>query len=148
MVLENINLSEVAHTFSLADVTGTKSVIISNVTGNIAPIISRIKCLKLDIQGMRLSTEDTAALVQGMQTSVEEVHLGQYDSKVMLDIDTLITYNGRGKCKRVWFWNETMRSYVDQLVTWEENMGWRDVWRDGASRVSLDFCYKMERKYN
>ena len=95
---------------------------------------------------MALSTKDTAALVQGMQSSVEEVHFGQYDHKVMLDIDTLLMYNGRGKCKRIWFWDETMRSYVEQLVTWGKNMGWRDVERGGASSVSLDFYFKMERK--
>ena len=42
MDLRNIDLSEVAHASSLADVTVSYDVFISNVSGNIAPIISRI----------------------------------------------------------------------------------------------------------
>ena len=67
VVLENIDLSGVAHASALADVSVTNYVQITNVTGNIAPLLSRKKCRVLFIFGMRLSTEDTAAHVQGMQ---------------------------------------------------------------------------------
>ena len=70
MFLVDIDLSEVAHASALADVSVTSDVWITNVTGNIAPLLSRIKCRVLFIFGMRLSTEDTAAgaaHVQGMQ---------------------------------------------------------------------------------
>ena len=74
---------------------------------------------------MRLSTEDTAALVQGMQTNVEEVRLGGgYPGLVELDMDTLLTYDGRGLCGRLQFGGETRRRYGDQLATWGETMGW------------------------
>ena len=43
MGLGNINLSEVAHASSLADVNVTKHVLIDNVTGNMSALISRIK---------------------------------------------------------------------------------------------------------
>ena len=43
MWLVNINLSEVAHASSLADVNVTKHVLIDNVTGNMSALISRIK---------------------------------------------------------------------------------------------------------
>ena len=56
MDLRNIDLSEVAHASSLADVTVSYDVFISNVSGNIAPIISRIECRRLFISKMRLST--------------------------------------------------------------------------------------------
>ena len=56
MRLENINLSEVSHASALADVTVTNYVTITNVSGNIAPIISRIECRRLFISKMRLST--------------------------------------------------------------------------------------------
>ena len=69
MWLRNIDLSEVAHASSLADVNVTNNVIIVNVTGNISALISRIKCNMLVISGISLSTEDTVALVQGMQTN-------------------------------------------------------------------------------
>ena len=63
MWLRHINLSEVAHASALADVTVTNNIQITNVTGDIAPILSRIQCKRLTISQMRLSTEDTAALV-------------------------------------------------------------------------------------
>jgi len=52
MNLTNINLSEVAHASALADVTVTDTVYIENVTGNIAPILSRVKCRVLSISKM------------------------------------------------------------------------------------------------
>ena len=85
--LRNINLSEVAHTSALADVNVTRDVCIDNVTGNIAPIVSRINCRALYLSKMNLSAEDTAALVLGMQTSVEEVYLGVM-GLVELDMDS------------------------------------------------------------
>ena len=120
MLLENIK--EVVNVSSLADVNVTDCVYITNVSGNIAPILSRIKCKCLCISKMMLSTEDTAALVQGMQTSLERVRLG--DDLVELDMDTLLTYNGRGHCRMVQCRGETRRRYGDQLATWGETMGW------------------------
>ena len=123
MRLVNIDLSEVVHASSLADVTVADSVQIINVSGNIAPIISRITCPVLHTSRMRLSTEDTAALVQGMQTNVEKVQLG-LDGPVELDMNTLLTYDGQGHCGQVWCYDETRERYGDQLATWGETMGW------------------------
>ena len=86
MMLYDINLSEEAHASSLANVTVAQSEVtvrIINVTGNIAPILSRIKCHVLCISEMILSTEDTAALVQGMQNNVERVVLDDYPGAVL-----------------------------------------------------------------
>ena len=124
MYLVNIDLSTVAHASALADVTVTSKVWIQNVVGNIAPIISRIQCRVLFISEMRLSPEDTAALVQGMKTSVEEVTLGYVGGPVELDMNTLLTYDGRGHCGEVWCCGETRVRYGDQLATWGKTMGW------------------------
>ena len=122
MRLVDINLSE-AHASSLADVNVTDYVFINNVGSNIAPILSRIKCKWLSVWTMRLSSEDTAALVQGMQTSVERVRLGWFGS-LELDWDTFLTYDGQGHCGKVMCEGETRRRYGDQLATWGETMGW------------------------
>ena len=140
MKLENIKLAEMANVPSLADVNVTNWVYITNVSGNIAPILSRVKCRVLSVSKMRLSTEDTAALVQGMQTSVEELSLGYY-GPVELDMDTLLrTYNGRGQFRRVWCCDDTMRKYRDQLAAWghRHRIGWH---------MERNDCYiKIERK--
>ena len=124
MWLENIDLSEVVHASSLADVTVALSVRITNVTGNIDPLLSRVKCRLLYISDMILSSEDTAALVQGMQTSVEQVELGYDPDPVELDWDTLLTYDGRGHCGKVCCRGKARGRYGDQLATWGETMGW------------------------
>ena len=121
MGLVNINLSEVAHASALADVNVTKVVFIYNVTGNISALISRIKSHGLVMFQMRLSTEDTAALVQAMLTNVVEVIILGH---VELDMDTLLTYDGRGLCGVVRCWNKPWERYGDQLATWGETMGW------------------------
>ena len=124
MRLVNIDLSEVVHASSLADVTVALSVRITNVTGNIDPLLSRVKCRLLYISDMILSSEDTAALVQGMQTSVEQVELGYDPDPVELDWDTLLTYDGRGHCGKVCCRGKARGRYGDQLATWGETMGW------------------------
>ena len=121
MTLKNINLSEVAHASALADVNVTKVVFIYNVTGNISALISRIKSHSLVMFQMRLSTEDTAALVQAMLTNVVEVIILGH---VELDMDTLLTYDGRGLCGFVQCCRQTKERYGDQLATWGETMGW------------------------
>ena len=133
--LKNINLSDVAHVSSLTDVTNTFDTFritgptTFNISGNIA-IISSIKCQRLVISAMRLSTEDTTALVQGMQTSVEMVQLGD---SMELDWDTLLTYDGRGHCGFVGCYEQTMERYGDQLLTWGDSMGWKeDKFRGGV----------------
>ena len=125
MRLVNIDLSEVAHASALADVTA-RDVWIQNVTGNIAPVISRIKCRVLSLTEMMLGTDDTAALVQGMQTAVEVVELGDVLplDTVELDMNTLVTYDGRGHCREVGCWGETGERYGNQLAIWGETMGW------------------------
>ena len=125
MRLVNIDLSEVAHVSALADVTA-RDVWIQNVTGNIAPVISRIKCRVLSLTEMMLGTDDTAALVQGMQTAVEVVELGDVLplDTVELDMNTLVTYDGRGHCREVGCWGETGERYGNQLAIWGETMGW------------------------
>ena len=72
---------------------------------------------------MRLSSDDTAALVQGMQNNVEEVSLGIHGA-VELDWDTLLTYNGRGHCSKVASRGKTMERHGDQLAIWGKSMSW------------------------
>ena len=75
--------------------------------------------------------------------NVEEVTLGDgyvyghVYGPVELDMDTLLTYNGRGRCEMVQY-RYGERRYGDQLATWAHGMGWR-MERD-------DYYVKIERK--
>ena len=59
-----------------------------------------------------------------MQTNANVVEVILGGGLVELDMDTLLTYDGRGLCGLVRFCGETWERYGDQLATWGETMGW------------------------
>ena len=127
IILDNIDLAQVAHASSLADVNVSYDVFINNVSGNIARIISRVKCECLWISEMKLSSEDTAALVLNMQNNVEEVRLGGNGRRsgfVELDWDSLLSYDGRGRCRVVECSGQTRKRYGHKLEILGKTMGW------------------------
>ena len=76
---------------------------------------------------MKLSSEDTAALVLNMQNNVEEVRLGGNGSRsgfVELDWDSLLSYDGRGRCRVVECSGQTRKRYGHKLEIFGKTMGW------------------------
>ena len=69
------------------------------------------------VQWRDLSMEE--GLLRTIKNDVEE--------GVELDMNTLLTYNGRGHCGEVRCWGKARDRYGDQLATWGETMGWRVV---------------------
>ena len=137
IILDNINLAEVAHSSSLADVAVSYDVFINIVSGNIAPIISKIKCECFWISEMKLSSQDTAALVLNMQNNVEEVRLGG-NGFVKLDWDSLLTYDGRGRCRVVECSGQTSKRYGHKLAIMGKTMGWSiEKWK-GSPNVLIE----------
>ena len=117
LMLSKVDLSSVPadHLASLAScVTGVVDV--WNVRGyGLSTILDNVKCESLTISSQSLNTEETQALVRAMETGVEEVSLCYYHGNV--DIETLIKYSGRGKCRLVRC-NETR--YHDALRKWKQ----------------------------
>ena len=72
---------------------------------------------------MKLNSEDTAALVLNMQNNVEEVRLGLYGF-VKLDWDSLLSYDGRGRCRVVECSGQTRKRYGHKLEILGKTMGW------------------------
>ena len=76
---------------------------------------------------MKLSSEDTAALVLNMQNNVEEVRLGGNGRRsgfVELDWDSLLSYDGRGRCRVVECSGQTRKRYGHKLEILGKTMGW------------------------
>ena len=121
--LEDVDLTRVSHASYLGDLKA-HDVYITNVVGNIAPIISKIKCKSLYISCMTLSATDTQALVTGMMNNIECIDLGSWGGCVKLHWDTLRTFNDGGVCRSICF-VEPPRRYIDQLATFGETLGWR-----------------------
>ena len=125
MRLRDVDLASVPaeHLASLAAcVTG--DVGICNVSNtDLTSILDKSKSRVLDIYNQSLSIEETRALVRAM-ANVEWVWLG-YNGEVTVDMSTLVTYNGRGNCRRVDFCYGTAEKYREVVRGWAQGMSWR-----------------------
>ena len=84
-------------------------------------ILDSSKSIVLDIFYQSLSTEETRAVVRAMANVVS---LGLY-GEVTLNISTLVTYDGRGKCKKIRFYNNTAEKYREEVRRWAQRISWR-----------------------
>ena len=122
--LRDVDLSSVPaeHLASLAACV-TESVIIWNVSNcDLTSILDSSKSEVLEIANQSLSREETRAVVRAM-ANVEMVQLGQ-EGEVTLDISTLVTYGGQGKCKLVEFWDNTAVKYREEVRRWTQRTSW------------------------
>ena len=135
--LEYVDLNSVPaeHLACLASsVTGR--VEIRNVRGYcLVNILDSVKSKVLGIIGQSLSSEETQALVQAMESRVEEVRLY---GDVTLDIRDLMEYSGQGKCRKVECEYDTAPRYREQLRTWATSRNWEVTQNDVL-------CFIIER---
>ena len=125
----------------------TEEVRINNMTpiSQLGSILASVKCRKLALMDMRMSSADTIALVAAMRDRVETVELCH---GLTLDIMELTTYDGRGSCKKIRVysdtrtmlsgfvrhvfqqlagpaqWDDTRRRHKDMLRMWAKYVGW------------------------
>ena len=122
--LWNVDLTSVPaeHLASLVS-SVTYWVHIWNVSGcDLVTILDSVKSQCLGIKYHSLGSEKTQALVQAMESRVEEVWL---HNRVTLDIRDLIEYDGQGKCRQVWTDRDTADRYREQLWTWARSKNWQ-----------------------
>ena len=127
MWLEDVDLASVPAEY-LASLTAcvTELVEIWNVSNiDLTSILDRCKSAVLNIDNQNLSTEETQSLVRAM-ANVERVSLGLLgEVEVTLDISTLVTYVGQGKCKWVAFRYDTGVKYREEVRRWAQRICWR-----------------------
>ena len=106
----------------------TRSLCIEEVSGcDLVSTLTSLKCKDFHIarHRQRLGREETQALVQAMESRVEDVRLS---SEVTLDIEALTQYSGQGVCKRVMLYDDTAECTVDryreELRTWARRRNW------------------------
>ena len=129
MFLKKINLASVPHAACLGDIQVDDMVWIDDVQGDIDSIVAKIECSMLLISNMTLSVGATQALVTGMIAGVDTVRLG-YNGSVEVDMETLASYDGRGRCSLVRCWDETKDRYRAQVRRWAGRIGWQVAWDD------------------
>ena len=128
LTLSDIDLSPVPtqHLASLAS-CATKYLDINNVRGcDLVSILTSAKCEILIIGTLSLGREETRALVQAMESRVEEIRLaGENRPGPDLDIKALTEYRGLGKCWKVKLCTyDTKKRYSEDLSKWARSRNW------------------------
>ena len=100
MRLESINLASVPHAACMGNIRVIERVWVDKVLGDIGSIIGKLKCSWVFISNMQLCVCATQMLVAGMAAGVGRVWLG-HGGSVEVDMETLVTYDGRGRCSQV-----------------------------------------------
>jgi len=86
------------HLAALASWMSSCSVFFNNVSGiDMDSFLNSLKCQDFGIYRQILGREETEALVQAMESRVERVHM----RSVTLEVETLVTYSGLGRCRLV-----------------------------------------------
>ena len=134
MRVRDVDLSPVPaqHLASLASCI-KRQLDLKNISGgDLASILTSLKCELLTIARQSLGREETQALVQAMESGVQEVRLC---GEVTLDIESLTQYSGQGACSKLMLYYEAWdRSgdtrYREELKTWARSRNWK-VAQDG-----------------
>ena len=131
--LKNLDLSTVASSH-LAALAGSdsdmKTVDINNVTGDLSPLLSHLRCMQLYLSNISLSASATLSLVIGMENGIEVLSLFTsvhgHGGEILLDMDTLTQYSGTGRCCQVVVVFDGSRTrYKEEVKMWARRLRWR-----------------------
>ena len=129
MILKNVDLASVPAQY-LASLTSctTNRVSIVNVSNtNLSTILANVKSKSLHIR-QSLDTEETQALVQLMENTVNFVELGDdLEAEVSMDLEALIQYSGQGACDHVLYYKHNqITSMYQYLRNWAQGNNWEE----------------------
>ena len=101
----------------------TDSVVIDNITpaSLLDIILESVRCSWLYMNNMKLTEPQTRALVTALTERLERVVL--YEG-IILDIQTLCQYNGRGTCWWLRVEGDTRERYEETLQQWRAEVNW------------------------
>ena len=94
---------------------------LDSVTGDLGPLLSSLTCTRLEISSMELDQAATSSLVRALQHGVEG--LDMYGG-ARLHIQTLLDYDGRGRCGWVKCYYSTRDTYKEDMKTWAARVNW------------------------
>ena len=131
------HLAALASWMTLCDVS------INNVSGiDMKSFLNSLKCQDFGIFRHTLGREETEALVQAMESRVERVHLLEL---LTLEMETLVTYSGLGRC-----WEVNLDCCDDDPEVWRVNLkeplkNWA-LSRDWAVTTDNNFLLIIRRR--
>ena len=127
--IENVSITDIprGHMEKLVSIC-TYRVWINNMThtDHLGSILASVQCTELMLYKMELSEAETRALVTAMRDRVREVWL----DKVILDIEELTKYNGKGHCSAIGVGRRTRKRHGDRLRRWAADNWWSVTWDD------------------
>ena len=100
----------------------TERVLIDNMTPScrLSSILASVQCLKLELNNMKLSEENTRDLFTAMRERVGDVEL----YNITLDMEQLTKYDGWGRCRELAVGRDTRTRHEDRLRRWAADKGW------------------------
>ena len=102
----------------------TRNLDIRKISGcDLLLLLTSLKCQNLMISSQSLGREETRALVQVMESGVQEVNLSVY-GQVTLDIEALAEYSGQGVCREVYLDFGAEDKYREEMETWARSRNW------------------------
>ena len=81
--------------------------------------LSSLSCTELVINNTKLDQAATSSLVGALQHGVEGLQL---DGR--LHIQTLLEYDGRGRCGQLWCYYDPEDTYQEEMKALAENVNW------------------------
>ena len=139
----NVNLVSVPdqHLAALVSCV-TDQVEIGNIRGcDLVTILERVNSSRLEIS-CQLGSDETRALVQAMETRVQEVKM-----RYIGDIESLMKYNGQGKCEWLsasWRMREDITAEdMGKLRKWAKRNNW-GKWTDDNKRFVFSRTHELE----
>ena len=94
---------------------------LDRLTGDLGSLLSSLTCSTLGISNMELDQAATSNLVRALQHGVEGLDLWR---GVRLHIQTLVEWDGRGRCDRVECWSDTRDTYQQKMKSWAARVNW------------------------
>ena len=91
------------------------------MTGDLGVLLSSLSCTRLSIWNTELDQAATSSLVRGLQHGVEKLVLGFHGR---LHIQTLLEWDGRGRCDHVQCYYDTPVTYKEEMRTWAARVNW------------------------
>ena len=96
----------------------TEEIYIKGLTSHLSSILKNATCQVLNLS--KIEIIDTEILVQTLD-NVEVLKIGE---KVVLDIDSLILYNGEGRCRQIKVWSSSYKHFGSKLKIFAKKQDW------------------------
>ena len=121
LTLSEINITERSLPPEIKDCS-SKKVRLIDLKGETTSLIKLLRCYRMYIEQMTLSSEDTRCILGYLNTTTAVLSLG---TGVECDFDILSTYDGTGRCWTIEFDWDVHDRYAPSIRTMIKKLGWR-----------------------